>query len=159
MNGQIEKSAADTLLERGIPVKVNAPFFLRWFGKKVLHPLIRKPKFGTQLRVSSYYASTGIVADELKEISIDQANILFATHGKTLSKIIASSLINSRIRGYLFTKLLASYLRWATEPIEIFDLVIFLIINGGTKDFISTIRLAQNLTITAPMMSQTATGS
>ncbi|MGY3054383.1 hypothetical protein ACVWYG_002590 [Pedobacter sp. UYEF25] len=154
MGGQIEQAAADTLLERGIPIPIAAPFFIRWFGKKEIHPKIKSPYYGTQLRVSSYFASTGLTVEALENISVADANLVFARHGKVISKIIACALINTRFRGWLFTKALASYLRWNVKTIKMLDVVYYLIVLGNTRDFLNIIRSAQSLTITAPNLSQ-----
>ena len=154
MRGPIEQSAADTLLGRGIAIPINAPFFIRWFGKKEIYPKVTAPYYGTQLRVSSYFASTGLTVEALENISLADANIVFAKHGKVVSKIIACSLLNGRFSGWLFTRLLASYLRWNCKAQLMLDVTFYLIVLGNTRDFLNIIRSAQSLTITAPNLSQ-----
>lgn len=159
MERQIEKDAADILLERRKRLPLPAPFFLKWFGVKYISAWVKLGTYGTGLRRSSYYASMGIKQDELDNLTVDKATLLFAVHGKALSKMVAVSILNGWISGFLFTRLLALYLRWNAEQPNMFGIVNWLIYYGDTTDFINTIRSAYLLTVTQPMMSHKATGS
>jgi len=158
-NPQIEQFAADTILQRGVSVKIPAPFFFRILGKKTVSITITSPFEGTLHRVASIYLSTGILTDELEGITAEQALVLHANHGKAISKAVACAVLNGYVSGYLFTKLLAWYLRWHLKPQELFSLTTYLLLYGGIQDFITTTKSVRKMTLTIPKMGQKTKGS
>lgn len=160
-NPQVEQFAADTILQRGVKVKIPSPFFLRLFRKKHINITVSSPFEGTLHRIASYYLSTGITADQLEGITIEKALALNKQHGVTISRAIAVAILNGYVSGWLFTKLLAHYLRWHLKPVEMYTLVSLLIIHGGIQDFTNTTKSVRMMTITAkkPMKGQTKKGS
>lgn len=158
-NPQIEKLAADTILQRGVKVKIPAPFFIRLFGKKNISLLLTSPFEGTMHRVASYYLSTGITSDKLEGITVEEAAQLHAKHGKAISKAVAVAILNGYISGWLFTKILAWYLRWHLTPRVLLTLTTTLIIYGGVQDFINTTKSVRKMTLTTPKVGQKTQGS
>lgn len=158
-NPAVEKYAADTILQRGVKVKIPAPFVLRLFRKKHIHLILKSPYEGTMHRVASYYLSTGITTDALEGITLEKALELQAKHGKTISKAIAVALLNGYVKGWLFTKMLAHYLRWHLKPEELFTLTTLIVVHGGVQDFINTTKSVRKLTLTAPKKGQKVQGS
>ena len=159
MERLIEKDAADLLLNRRKKLPVPAPIFLRLFKVKYINFWVKSGTYGTGMRRSSYYAGTNITQEELEDLTVDRATKLFALHGDVVSKMIAVSILNGWISGFLFTRLLAFYLRWNAEPVYMLGMCNWLLFQGSTKDFINTIRSAYHLTVTAPTLSQKAKGS
>ncbi len=157
-NPQIEKFAADTILQKGVAVKLPTPFLIRLF-KKTFSITITSPFEGTMHRVASYYLATGITSDQLEGITVEEATKLHLKHGKTLSKAVAVAALNGYIKGILFTNLLAWYLRWHLTPQALLTFVTVLIVHGGTQDFISTTKSVRKMTLTAPKMGQIVKGS
>lgn len=149
-NSAIEQLAADTLLERGARMKVRAPFWLRWLGKKHISLTITSPYEGTLLRVARYYLSTGIGGDALEDLSQEQALRMLALHGKTISKAVATAWLNGYWKGLLFTKPVAAWIRWNARPEEMLTLLYLVINHGGLQAFIDTTRLLRTTRITAP---------
>ena len=158
-NPPIEKFAADTILGKGVKVLVPAPFLLRIVGKKTVSFNLTSPFEGTMHRVASYYLSTGITEDQLEGITVEAALALHAKHGKAISKAVACAVLNGYVSGYLFTNVLAWYLRWNLTPVGLFNLTTTLLILGGIQDFINTTRSVRKMTLTMPKMGQAAKGS
>lgn len=155
----MEHQAAENILQRGVKIKIGAPFFLRWFGKKTIGIRITSPFEGTMFRVSSYYLSTGIKDQQLEDLTTEEALALMSIHGKTICKAVACAILNGYWSGKLFTKPLAWYLRWHCRPRELFALITVLLIYGGTQDFISTTRSVRQMKTTSPNLGQKTKGS
>lgn len=149
-----ERLAAENLLQRGVKVKIVAPWFIRWF-KKTVTLRLTSPFEGTLLRVSAYYLSAGIKDHKLDDITIEESLLLMSVHGKAISKAVACALLNGYWSGKLFTKPLAWYLRWHLKPREMFALTSALLIYGGAGDFMNTTRLVRKMKTTAPRTGQT----
>ncbi|MGV3705449.1 MAG: hypothetical protein ACO1NU_08725 [Arcticibacter sp.] len=159
MNQQTELKAADTLLERGVRVKIRAPLLLRIFRKKTISLVIKQPTWGTMLRVSRLYLKMGISSEELKGISVEKAIELMSKNGKGFSKIIACLLLNGYITYFLFNRPLAFFLRESMEPNRMAALVELIILFGGVEDFMNTIRSVSTTIVTAPNLSPENQGS
>ena len=158
-NQATERLAAETILQRGVKVKIAAPFFLRWIGKKTVTLRLTSPFEGTMYRVSAYYLSTGIKDHQLEDISTEEALALMSVHGKTISKAVACAILNGYWSGKLFTRFLGWYLRWHCKPRELFALVTAVLIYGGTQDFMSTTRSVRQMKATTPNLGQENQGS
>ena len=153
-NNATERMAAETILERGVKVKIAAPFFLRWIGKKTITKTLRSPYEGTLHRVSAYYLSTGIKDEKLEDLSTEEAVALMSVHGKTITKAVACALLNGYWSGKIFTKPFAWYLRWHCKPRELFGLITAVLLYGGTADFMSTTRSVREMKTTTPNLGQ-----
>lgn len=158
-NQDVERLASETILQRGVKIKIGAPFFLKWFGKKTITARLTSPYEGTMHRVSAYYLSTGIKDNKLEELTTEEALSLMSIHGKTISKAVACAILNGYWSGKLFTRVFAWYLRWHCKPRELFALVTALLIYGGASDFMSTTRSVRQMKITAPKLGQKTKGS
>lgn len=158
-NQATERLVAETILQRGVKVKIAAPFFLRWIGKKTITVRLTSPFEGTMYRVSSYYLSTGITDEKLEDITTEEALVLMSIHGKAISKAVACALLNGYWSGMLFTRFLGWYLRWHCKPRELFALTTALLIYGGAQDFMSTTRSVRQMKATAPNLGQKTKGS
>jgi len=151
---QVEQFAADTILQRGVKVKIPAPLLLRLVGKKTISLTVTSPFEGTMHRVASYYLSTGITTDQLEGITAEASLELMVKHGKTISKAVAVAILNGYVSGWLFTKMLAKYLRWHLTPNQFYSFTTLLIIHGGIQDFINTTKSVRKMTITQPKKGQ-----
>lgn len=158
-NPQIEKFAADTLLQKGVQIKIRAPFLLRCFGKKTIGLTVTSPMEGTMHRVASYYLSTGLTIDDLEDVTVEKALVLMTKHGKLISKAVAVAVLNGYYTGYLFTKILARYLRWHCKSNELFLLVNILLLYGGVEDFINITKSVRAMKLTTPTMGHQKKGS
>jgi hypothetical protein len=148
-----ERLAAENILQRGIKIKIVAPFFIRWF-KRTITLRLYSPFEGTLLRVSAYYLSTGLKDHKLDDITVEESLLLMSVHGKAISKAVACAILNGFWSGKLLTKPLAWYLRWHLKPREMFALTSALLIYGGAADFMNTTRLVRKMKTTTPTLGQ-----
>lgn len=153
-NAATERLAAETILQRGVKVKIAAPWFIRWL-KKTITLRLTSPFEGTLLRVSRYYLSTGLSEQQLDKVTIEDSLALMSLHGKSISKAVACGILNGYWKGMLFTRPLAWYLRWNLKPKELFALTTALLIYGGASDFMNTTRLVRKMKTTTPNLGQT----
>lgn len=148
-----EKFAADTILQRGVTIKIPAPFFIRWI-KKSINLKLRSPYEGTMHRVASYYLRTGMTMELLEGLTTEEALKLQLKHGKTISKAVAVAILNGYWSGKFFTRPLAWYLRWHLKGSELYVLTTTLLIFGGVQDFINTTKSVRKMKLTTPKMGQ-----
>ncbi|NJB36390.1 hypothetical protein [Croceivirga sp. JEA036] len=153
-----EMLAAQTILQRGVKFKIAAPFFIRWLKKSVTIT-VTAPYYGTLLRISAYYLSTGLKDEKLDQLSVEESLQIMAVHGTTIAKAVACAMLNGNWSGRLFTKPLAWYLKWHCKPAELLALTSALLVYGGSADFMSTTRLVRSLKVTTPNLGQTPQGS
>lgn len=157
-NPHIEKSVADTILQKGVAIKIPTPFLIRLF-KKTFTLTITSPFEGTMHRVARYYLSTGLTLEDLEGITVEQALQLHAKHGKAISKAVAVAVLNGYLKGLLFTNFLAWYLRWHASAQALLQLVAIVVVNGGTQDFITITKSVRKMKLTTPNMGQKVQGS
>lgn len=158
-NPQTEKRTADVVLQKGVKIRVRAPWILRLFKKKTITLTVSSLYEGTIHRVSGYYLATGITQQQIENITIEQALLLMKQHGRQLNKAVACAVLNGYISGWLFTGVLARYLRWNAKPNEITTLLNYIVLYGGVEDFMNTTRLVRKMKLTTPKMGQTSQGS
>ena len=156
---EVERLAADQILEKGVRMQLRAPFLFRLFGKRTVGLTVRAPYIGTMIRVSRLYLNTGITDDKLNDISHEEAHALMAVHGVSISKAVACAWLNGYFLGWLFTKLLARYIRNHATAKELMVVTTMLLIYGGVSDFINTTRSVRDMKMTAPMKGQKTQGS
>ena len=150
----VEKMASDRLLQKGVPMKIRTPLFFRLLGWKHFTLRVTSPTFGTLLRVSNYYLSTGLSIDKLEDITHEMALSLMIAHGKAISKAVACAWLNRKWADVLATRLLAWYLREHSTPAELCNAVLMITVLGGTADFTNTTRSVGLMTVTAPRLGQ-----
>ena len=153
-NPQVEKLAADQILQKGVRMLIRAPFLLRLIGIKTIGLKVRAPYLGTMYRVAKYYLSTGITSDKLEDVSHEEALALVVAHGHTITKAVACAWLNGYWMSRLFTRPLAWYIRNHCKPKELFTITTMLLIFGGTSDFTDTTRSVRMMKMTAPRMGQ-----
>ena len=155
----IERMAADQILERGARMKMRAPLLLRLIGIKEIGITIKSPYEGTLHRVASYYLATGIKSEQLDDITHEQALGLMVAHGKDLRKAVACAWLNGYWRGKLFTNIAATYMKWHCKPVEICTIATIVLIYGGAADFMNTTRSVRMMKLTTPRTGQENQGS
>ena len=155
---QTEQYAADTILQKGVKVKIPAPFFIRWF-RKTITLMLTSPFEGTMHRVAHYYLSTGITMDIIEGLTTEKALALQVKHSKTISKAVAVAILNNYWTGKLFTKPLAWYLRWHLTAKELYVLTTTLLVFGGVQDFINTTKSVRKMKLTTPRVGPKVQGS
>src|SRR5690606_8493094 len=97
----VERLAAETILQRGVKVKARAPLLLRLVGIKRITLTLRHPTAGTLMRVASYYLRTGLTLEKLDGLKAEEALSVMAVHGTSLRRAVATALLNGWISGWL----------------------------------------------------------
>jgi hypothetical protein len=155
---QTEQRAAETLLNKGIKVRVSSPLLFRLFGKRQFHPVIRPPALGTIVRIRKEYLSAGLTNEDIQNIATANIDELVKKLAKPLSRIAAYGLLNSYWLGLLFGRLLGGYLYRHMDANEFTTAIKVIIMMGDRTDFTNIITLVAKMDITTPTMSQTTQG-
>lgn len=151
----VEQRAADTLLDKGVPILLRAPLLLRLFGKKRIKAIFHNPTGGTLLKINSYYLSMGVTAKGLAEMDFNGLlNAQVSQHTKVY-KALACALLNNRLLQFLFTKIIAWWMADSLAYKYACRLYEVLLIQGGIEDFTNIIGLGAKLNMMATRTSQT----
>lgn len=149
MNEQeVQKLAADTLLERGVRFPIPAPFLLRIFGKKVINLTLYPPKMGTLISISKGLVDMEVDPSVLDEGDVGKAYSLIAEHGKAMCRIMAIAVLNGKWRIKLFSGILTSWLNWKLDARRLAELFMAITTLSGLQYFTSTIRYLPAMSIT-----------
>ena len=146
----VEQLAAETILERGIRVNVPSPRFFKLFGKKEVGLVIKQPYLGTLMHMSRLCLKAGFNLDDVDEGKVDAAFGLMEKHGRTVAKIVAVIILNSKFKIRLFSNILSYWLLWKMKPRKLVEMVILLITLSGVQDFTTSIRLIRRMKTTTP---------
>lgn len=161
-NYDIEKAAANALLDRGIAFRVPAPWLLRLFRKKNFKITVKRLRLGTLVHLSTLEALSPLepmkAGSEREKVIKDMGNEpltlpykVIVENLKPVTRCVAACLLNSNIKIKLFSKLLARYLRWAVHTEQLQELVMWLFIYGRAEAFTTTTKLIRKMTMTKPM--------
>jgi hypothetical protein len=142
----IEKQAAEVLLDRGVRWKVPAPWYLRLIGKKTVSLGVTSLKLGTLLELSRLYIEMDLTSEQMK----GDTHKIIQDHLKTVCRITAMCILNSKIKIRLFTKPLARYILWAFTANMQLEVILFITNYSGTESFLTTIGFIRDLKITSP---------
>lgn len=152
-----QQLAADTLLERGLPLPVRAPLFLRLLGFKTL--VCYQPTAGNLIRINKIYLKTGITTSAFKEISLKDAQIFSVEHGFKLCKIIAICLTRGWLAPLLFSNIIAWHLLFNLKPKQMSAAAIAIVQYGGTDVFIDTTSYLELLSVLNCKLGRKVQGS
>ncbi|MEJ5316783.1 MAG: hypothetical protein WHS63_07230 [Tenuifilum sp.] len=157
---EVQQRAADVLLDRGVRVKLPAPFWYRIVGVRHKSYILRRPKLGTLIAMSRIASGIDVDFDKLDEGNIQEAYRVVAEHGDRVAEFIAVALLNNRHAIERHAVSLARRIAWGISPdrlAEVFSLVVVL---SGVQDFLSTIRfVSQTNVMRATILSQKESGS
>ncbi|MDM8176844.1 hypothetical protein QT327_21255 [Olivibacter sp. 47] len=145
----IEKLAADSLLNRGVRYNMPAPKFLRLLFIKHIPITLRRPYYGISTHISRLYVSTGIDPETTKELTRHKIFELHHSHGKTFSKIIAYAVLNSFFLTWL-VRPLAWFFRAFCHEEEFVTMLYIILALSAKKDFVDIIGLAAGMVVTSP---------
>ena len=146
----IERRAAETILERGVRVKLPAPRFLRLIGKKEISVTIRQPNMGTLLHVSRLSLKAGFSFEGIDAGNLDAAHELISKHTKTCIRIVAIIILGSKFKIWLFSGMLRRWLMGKVTPRRLFELILMTVTMSGVQDFTNAIRLIRSMRVTMP---------
>lgn len=144
---EAQREAANILLDLGVSIPMTAPRLFRWFGKKQFRLTIRRPYWGTMVRISREWLSMGITAAELKNNRLEDDLKLIQQHGKTVAKIVAYGALRGPVAG-LFAPILGWLLLWKVHPVLLVEAAFKLVTLSCVEDFTNTIRLLATMDVT-----------
>lgn len=149
MNGEMEIKTVDTILDQGVRVPIPAPFFLKWIGIKTIPVVVKRPVIGNMLRISRMYVALK-VDDASKDTDWRNWIDVFVRTAKPASRIVAIGMLRGRIRGWLFCRPLAWWLRWHLNTVQLAELAALLVSLSGVQDFMNTITFLRGMKMTTP---------
>lgn len=147
----IQSKAADAILERGVLLPflhIKVPFKRK---RIVFNMTMKQPPLGTIIKISKLYLKLGFTAEEIERFSSTECFAFFAEHGKTISQMIALTIMSSYL-GSKFSGILAWLIRWRI-PLDYQRIAMEQFISqlAGTKDFTNFIVSVARIN---PMASQ-----
>lgn len=148
---EVQRKAAETMLERGVRVPLPAPRFLRLFGKKTIGVVVHQPYLRTLFTASSFALSAGFSLDKLEQGETDAALKLVNQHAKTIARIIAVYLLNGKWKNRLFSRLVGSWLFSKLNNQKLLEISVAIILMSRYQDFTSSIRLHKQMSLTIMM--------
>jgi hypothetical protein len=151
---EVELRAAETLLDKGVPVSMRAPLLLRLFGKKRITATIHNPTAWTLIQINRYYLLMGVRVEDITSAEFYDIVSKQVQHTKTVSKLVATALLNGRILQKFFTGVLAWWLIDALSLRAMCTATKVLVLQGGIEDFTDIIALGQTLNMLSPKTSQ-----
>lgn len=109
MDRMIEKEAAEALLDRGVSVPFK-DIRIPWRKKPLtIRMTMRRPTLSAQIEIARLYLDMGVTTEKVEQMSKMRQMAFLATHGKTLSRIMAYTVC----RGYVLRHLFIGLLAWA----------------------------------------------
>lgn len=150
MELNIEQQAVEQILESGVKVRLPAPLFLRFFGKKNINPVLKAPYRGGLFYISKRCLKAGFDFTAIDAGNFEAIHNLVVEHTQTMSEIVAIAFLHSRWKIKLFTGIVAKWFTWHTTNRKLAEIALTLILLSSVQDFTSSIRLIKSLKITAP---------
>lgn len=149
-NPEVEIKTVETLLDKGVRVEIPAPFFLRWFKKKTLNLVVKRPSSQTLYTISGMYMKMKQECNNMEASNIEEAHQLLINCMIPSSRIIAYGIAPYCTSTGLRNRILAWYLRKHLNTRQLADLLSIVISLSGVHDFCNIIRLITGLRMTMP---------
>lgn len=146
----IEQRVSDAILEKGVRVKLPAPFLLRLVFIRNISLVLRQPGAGTLLHVARLSLQSGFNIDSLNKGEINEVHRMIEAHAKTMAKICAVLFLNGKWKIRLFARPFANWLMWKLTARKMAEIALLAVVYGGYQDFTTTIRLIATGRITTP---------
>lgn len=147
-NFEIEGLAAKIMADNGISLP------LRLLGGKHIRWVMRIPNHESRIRISVMYLKMGVTYDDLKAYSFEQKLEFMVKHTRTVSRMVAYSIVRGWFLGRILNRPVAWMLRNCMHPAALEEAFIIAISTMNTIPFGSTIRLAQVMNLMLPNLSQ-----
>lgn len=145
---EIQRRAAETILERGVRVPIPAPRFLLLFGKKEIGIILHEPYLRTIQTAAALSLKDGFSIDELATGNTDAAMKLVLDHSETVARIVAVHFLNGKWKNRLFSKILGSWFLSRLTNRRILDIALIIVMISRYQDFTTTIRLFKEMSMT-----------
>jgi len=141
IDSAIEQRAASSLLDRGVRVKLPAPFFLKLFFIKNIRLTLRQPFLGTHLHAARLINAAAMNLDGVEDGDLTAVYNLIEKHGETMAHICAIFLLRRKWRIRLLAGALTKRLLWSLTNTKLTEIILLVMAFGGLEDFTSSIRL------------------
>lgn len=140
---EVQQRAADVLLDRGVRVKLPAPFWYRLLGKRYQHHILHRPKLGTLVAMSRVSAQIELDFDKLTDGTFREAYAVVDRYGALVARWVAIALLNDRRSIERMADRLANRLLWGLTTEQLAELFTVVVLLSGVQDFLTTIRFVQ----------------
>lgn len=148
---QAEVNEANVLIEKGMKFTVKKQSILKYLSKsKERTFVIEQPFLGTLDIISALFLSINFDERQLEDNFLSSSKQIVAKSVKTCSMVVAVSVLNSKWKIKLFSKLLAQYFLWRMRPSDLMKMSIVIHKINNYGDFINSIRLMSTIRTTAP---------
>lgn len=143
-----ERLAAKVLADDGISLP------LRLLGGKNLRWVMRVPTLESRARMSKMYLKMGVTYEDLKTYTFEQKLEFMVKHTKTVSRMVAYSIVRGWFLGWLLNRPVAWMLRACMHPAALEEAWILALGAMNTVPFGNIIRLAEVTNLMTPSLSQ-----
>ncbi|NDW13205.1 hypothetical protein D0T50_09895 [Bacteroides sp. 214] len=147
-----EERASKLLLELGVSIPIRTPGFLRKQGKP-RSITMHAPTYGGIIRIANKYLAMGVTYEEVKEYTVEENLRFYSEHGVAMSQMIAFAVCGSYLRGRLFNKAVAWFLRWRVHPLMLQEAWFQLITLLDTRSFHNIIKSVEMINLMKPRLS------
>lgn len=147
---EVEIKTVDTLLDRGVQVRLPAPRLLRWLGKRTLSLTVKRPSSETMYRICGLYLRMKGEVDSLDASTLDEAHRLVCQCMRPATRIVAYGIAPYATPWGLRNRLLARYLRRHLDTRALAELWAIVAGMSGVHDFSNFIRSMSGMRITMP---------
>jgi hypothetical protein len=158
MMNKEELKASQLILDLGVAIPLRPLRFLNSKRQRKV-VIIRQPYMGGLIRMCEQAAAIGINHNEIKAFTIDDNIKFMATHGKTVSRIVAGAIVRGYLGYKLFNGMVAWWLRWRVHPLFLLEAMFQLFDNMNISPFENIIRLVQATNLMKPRLSHLENGS
>lgn len=151
---QTELHASETMLQRGVRVRVRAPLFLRLLLIRNITLVLSVPYGGALMRMGSWYLRCQLPMAQLETISVENAVLFNVKYGKNIYRALACAFIGNDILTWLFMRPYAYWLKERLKTADALAMLQLFLIEGGIKDFMTCTRYIRGAMITGPKLGQ-----
>lgn len=143
---EVEIKTVDTLISRGVRVEIPAPQLLKWFGKKTISIVVRRPTGMQLLEISKLYLQMKQRATTVEPETMAEA------HNLVVECLIPASRIIAYGAGYSgwMNRIIARHIRKHMDMRHIAELWTMITSLSGVHDFSNIIRSMQGMRMTMP---------
>lgn len=156
---RIELEGAEALLDIGVSVPLKS--FRLPFRKKPVQwrVTMRRPTLGTHAAFAREYLKLGVTPEKMKTFTKEEEMEFLARHGKTLSRMVAVTLLRGPLRRRLLLGLTAWWVRERMERRYLLAAARQFARLSGTRSFSTIIASAERTNPMRPRTSQGKRGS
>lgn len=152
---KIELQATETLLQRGVRVRVRAPLLFRIFRKRTVVIELRTPTGGALSRMGYWYLQCQLSFEKLEEIAVEDALLFHVKYSSFIYRALACLFLADKRLTWLMMKPVAEWLRESMSVKDALSLLQLNILHGGLEDLMITTRLVRAKMITPPKLGHT----